>query len=86
VAPVGSEVKDYYEVGPIHVSNYAAAWNSTLSPRLSNQLLAGVNYFRQIFSDFNTNFRPSQLWLNLYDGFNLAGAPNIAITGFDSIA
>src|SRR5207249_7884937 len=22
---------------------------------------------------------------NLYDGFNLAGAPNIAITGFDSI-
>src|SRR5207244_13321725 len=85
VAPVGSEVKDYYEVGPIHVSNYAAAWNSTLSPRLSNQLLAGVNYFRQIFSDFNTNFDLASYGLNLYDGFNLAGAPNIAITGFDSI-
>ena len=85
VAPVGSEVKDYYEVGPIHVSNYAAAWNSTLSPRLSNQLLAGVNYFRQIFSDFNTNFDLASYGLNLYEGFNLAGAPNIAITGFDSI-
>jgi hypothetical protein len=85
VAPVGSAVKDYYEVAPIHVSNYAAAWNSTLSPRLSNQLLAGVNYFRQIFSDFNTNFDLASYGLNLYDGFNLAGAPNIAITGFDSI-
>ncbi len=85
VAPVGSQIKDYYEVAPIHVSNYAAAWNSTLSPRMSNQLLAGVNYFRQIFSDFNSNFDLASYGLNLYDGFNLAGAPNIAITGFDPI-
>jgi len=85
VAPVGSAVKDYYEVAPLHVSNYAAAWNSTFSPRLSNQLLSGVNYFRQIFSDFNANFDLSSYGLNLYDGFNLPGAPNIAITGFDSI-
>ena len=85
VAPVGSQVKDYYEVGPIHVSNYAASWNSALTPRLSNQLLAGVNYFRQIFSDFNTNFNLAGAGLNLYNGFNLAGAPNIRITGFDSI-
>jgi len=85
VAPVGSAVKDYYEVAPLHVSNYAAAWNSTFSPRLSNQLLSGVNYFHQIFSDFNANFDLSIYGLNLYDGFNLPGAPNIAITGFDSI-
>lgn len=85
VAPVGSAVKDYYEVAPLHVSNYAAAWNSTLSPRLSNQLLAGVNYFRQIFSDFNANFDLTSYGLNLYNGFNLPGAPNIAITGFDAI-
>ncbi|HXJ06081.1 MAG TPA: carboxypeptidase regulatory-like domain-containing protein [Candidatus Acidoferrum sp.] len=85
VAPVGSQIKDYYEVAPIHVSNYAASWNSTLSPRLSNQLLAGVNYFRQIFSDFNTNFNLAGDGLNLYNGFNLAGAPNIEITGFDPI-
>ena len=85
VAPVGSQVKDYYEVGPIHVSNYAAAWNSTWSPRFSNQLLAGVNYFHQTFSDFNTSFDLAGAGLNLYDGFNLAGAPNIQITGFDQI-
>jgi hypothetical protein len=85
VAPVGSAVKDYYEVAPLHVSNYAAAWNSTLSPRLSNQLLAGVNYFRQIFSDFNANFNLASYGLNLYNGFDLPGAPNIAITGFDAI-
>ena len=85
VAPVGSAVKDYYEVAPLHVSNYAAAWNSTLSPRVSNQLLAGVNYFRQIFSDFNANFDLASYGLNLYNGFNLPGAPNIAITGFDAV-
>jgi hypothetical protein len=85
VAPVGSAVKDYYEVAPLHVSNYAAAWNSTFSPRFSNQLLAGVNYFRQIFSDFNANFDLSSYGLNLYNGFDLPGAPNIAITGFDAI-
>jgi hypothetical protein len=93
VAPVGgsalsqaaSELKPYYEVAPIHVSNYAASWNSTLTPKISNQLLAGVNYFRQIFSDFNTNFNLASYGLNLYDGFNLAGAPNIQITGFDQV-
>ncbi|HVO57427.1 MAG TPA: TonB-dependent receptor [Dongiaceae bacterium] len=85
VAPVGTAVKDYYEVAPLHVSNYAAAWNSTWSPRVSNQLLAGVNYFRQIFSDYNTNFDLASYGLNLYNGFDLAGAPNISITGFDSI-
>ena len=85
VAPVGSQIKDYYEVAPIHVSNYAASLNSTITPRLSNQLLAGVNYFRQIFSDFNTGFDLAGDGLNLYNGFNLAGAPNIEITGFDPI-
>src|SRR6267154_536897 len=85
VAPVGSSVKAYYEVAPLHVSNYAAAWNSTFSPRISNQLLAGVNYFRQIFSDFNSSFDLTSYGLNLYDGFNLAGAPNIQITGFEPV-
>jgi hypothetical protein len=85
VAPVGSPIMDYYEVAPIHVSNYAASWNSTFTPKLSNQLLAGVNYFRQIFSDFNTNFDLAAAGFNLYNGFNLAGAPNISITGFDAV-
>jgi hypothetical protein len=93
VAPVGgtalseaaSELKPYYEVAPIHVSNYAASWNSTVSSNISNQLLAGVNYFRQIFSDFDTSFNLASYGLNLYNGFDIPGAPNIEITGFDGV-
>jgi hypothetical protein len=93
VAPVGgtalseaaSELKPYYEVAPIHVSNYAAAWNSTLSSNISNQLLAGVNYFHQTFSDFDTSFNLASYGLNLYNGFDIPGAPNIQITGFDGV-
>jgi hypothetical protein len=96
VAPVGgsalseaaSELKYYYEVAPIHVSNYAASWNSVLSPRVSNQVLAGVNYFRQIFSDENNGFVVSTYGLNLspnFDATGLTGAPNIAISGFDGV-
>src|ERR1700726_164661 len=96
VAPVGgsalsqaaSELKYYYEVAPIHVSNYAVVWNSQLNTKWSNQVLAGVNYFRQIFSDFNSGFQVSKFGLNLspnFDATGLTGAPNMAITGFDGV-
>src|ERR1700726_3481064 len=96
VAPVGgsalseaaSELKYYYEVAPIHVSNYAVSWNSVLSPRVTNQVLAGVNYFRQIFNDENHGFQVSKFGLNLspnFDATGLTGAPNMAITGFDGV-
>ena len=96
VAPVGgsalseaaSELKYYYEVAPIHVSNYALVWNSTFSPSWSNQVLAGVNYFHQKFSDFNNGFVVSQYGLNLspnFDATGLKGAPNIQISGFDGV-
>src|SRR5437879_13871902 len=60
-APVGgsalseaaSELKLYYEIAPIHVSNYSLILNTDLTSRLSNEMLAGVNYFRQTFSDAN---------------------------------
>jgi hypothetical protein len=91
VAPVGgsalseaaSELKYYYEVAPIHVSNYALVWNSTISSRFSNQVLAGVNYFHQIFNDENTSFDLASYGLVLSPGFDLPGAPNLSITGFD---
>ena len=96
VAPVGgsalaeaaSELKYYYEVAPIHVSNYAVVWNSVFSPAWSNQVLAGVNYFHQKFSDFNNGFQVSQYGLNLspnFDATGLTGAPNIEISGFDGV-
>jgi hypothetical protein len=96
VAPVGgsalseaaSELKYYYEVAPIHVSNYSLILNTVVTSKLSNEMLAGVNYFRQIFSDENNGFVVSNYGLNLFTGFNatgLTGAPNIQISGFDGV-
>jgi hypothetical protein len=96
VAPVGgsalseaaSELKYYYEVAPLHVSNYALVWNSTFSTRWSNEMLAGVNYFRQVFNDENSGFQVSKFGLllsNNFDATGLTGAPNIQISGFDGV-
>jgi hypothetical protein len=83
VAPVGSSLKYYYEVAPIHVQNYAIVYNHVISPSMANQLLLGVNYFNQVFNDFNTGFDAASL--GLVTGNTLPGAPNIAIKGFDPI-
>ena len=81
VAPVGSSLYYYYEVAPIHVQNYALVYNRVISPSIANQLLLGVNYFNQVFSDFETNFNAASL--GLVTGSTLPGAPNLQITGFD---
>ncbi|HEY6253960.1 MAG TPA: carboxypeptidase regulatory-like domain-containing protein [Candidatus Angelobacter sp.] len=85
-----SNLKDYFEVAPIHVYNYSVILNSTFSPRLTNQVLVGVNYFNQIFNDFNNSFDTKALGLFLSpdatnNGVPIHGAPNIAITGFEQI-
>jgi len=77
VAPVGSVLKAYYEVAPIHVQNYAIVFNHIFSPSMTNQVLAGVNYFNQVFSDFETDFNPAALGLVTNSPF--PGAPNINI-------
>ena len=64
VAPVGSYVPYYYQVGPMHVQNYSVVYNTILSPTISNQLLFGVSYFKQVFSDANTAINPIALGLN----------------------
>ena len=83
VAPVGSSLKYYYEVAPIHVQNYALVYNHVFAPSITNQLLAGVNYFNQVFNDFNNSFDVATL--GLVTGSSLPGAPNIQITGFDPV-
>ena len=83
VAPVGSSLYYYYEVAPIHVQNYAIVYNHVFSPTITNQLLAGVNYFNQVFNDFNNSFDVGSL--GLVTGSTLPGSPNIQITGFDPI-
>src|SRR6266852_5079567 len=88
LSEAASELKYYYEIAPIHVSNYSLILNTVLSSRLSNEMLAGVNYFRQIFSDENNSFKVSSYGLLLFPGFDatgLTGAPNIQISGFDGV-
>jgi hypothetical protein len=80
VAPVGSQVPAYYEVAPLHVFNYAAVWNHIISPTLTNQLLAGVNYFNQVFNDAETGFNIPGT--GLITGADYPNAPNISIGQF----
>jgi hypothetical protein len=85
IAPVGSRIPYYYQVGPMHVQNYSLTYNKTFSSHLSNQALVGVSYFNQVFSDLNTNFDPVALGLNTgVTSPHLRGAPLIAISGFES--
>lgn len=82
-----SNLKYYFEVAPIHVQNYSLVLNSALTSHFTNQVLFGVNYFNQIFHDFNNSFDPQALGLFLSPdakkgGKFINGAPNIIITPF----
>ena len=64
--------------------------NSSLTPRLQNQLEFGVNYFNQTFNDAKHDFdiRGMGLFLSpdaLIHGQPITSAPEIAITGFEQI-
>jgi len=76
-APVGSDLKWYYQTAPTHVQNYAIVVNSQFSPSITNQVLVGVNYFDQVFLDSNTNFDPISLGFNT--GAGILGAPEIKL-------
>jgi hypothetical protein len=85
IAPVGSRIPYYYQVGPMHVQNYSLTYNRVLSAKLTNQALVGVSYFNQVFSDLNSNFDPVALGLNTgVTSPNLRGAPLISISGFEN--
>jgi outer membrane receptor protein involved in Fe transport len=84
VAPVsGSHLLPFYEVAPIHVQNYALVFNHVFSPSITNQLLAGVNYFNQVFNDNQTGFDVASL--GLVTGSPFTSAPNIQISHFDQV-
>jgi Carboxypeptidase regulatory-like domain/TonB dependent receptor len=90
LATASSNLQFYFEKAPIHVYNYAVTFNSVLSPRMTNQLLFGVNYFNQVFNDANNSFNTKALGLFLspdatIKGQPIFGAPNIAISGFEQI-
>ncbi len=85
-----SNLKYYFEVGPIHVFNYSLVLNSALSSRLTNQVLVGANYFNQTFSDNNSAFNTKTMGLflspdALNNGQPILGAPKISIDGFEKV-
>lgn len=85
-APVGSPYHEYYQVAPSRMQNYSVVYNTVLSARAINQILAGVNYFKQTFNDFETGYNPVALGLNTgVTNATLLGAPSITINGFDSV-
>ncbi|WP_353069604.1 TonB-dependent receptor [Tunturibacter empetritectus] len=77
VAPVGSQLLAYYEVAPIHVQNIAIVYNRVISSSISNQILAGVNYFNQVFNDNQTGQDVQSL--GFITGATFPNAPNITI-------
>src|SRR5579859_1503839 len=85
IAPVCGTctLPDYFEVAPIHVYNYSIVHNWTLSPRVTNQITIGVNYFNQLFSDQKTGFNVNALGFVTDSPYSQA--PNIKITGFQPI-
>ena len=73
----------YYEVAPIHVQNIAIVYNRVISSHITNQVLAGVNYFNQIFNDNTTNFDVQGL--GFITGASYTNSPNIQIGNFDRV-
>ncbi len=85
-AYVGSALPDYYQVAPSRMHNFSLVYNTVISPRWTNQVLAGVNYFKQTFNDANTGFNPVALGLNTgVTNPTLSGAPDILINGFSEV-
>ncbi len=85
-APNGTHISEYYIALPSHIQNYDVIYNVALRPNLTNQVLLGVNYFVQVFSDAVHDINPSTVGLNTgITDPNLFGPPELAITGFDPI-
>jgi hypothetical protein len=85
-APVGSPYHEYYQVAPSRMHNFSLVYNTVFSGHLVNQVLAGVNYFKQTFNDFDTSFNAVAAGLNTgVTNPSLSGSPDIAISGFDEI-
>jgi hypothetical protein len=85
-APVGSPFEEYYQVAPSRMHNFSLVHTFVVSPRATNQLVAGVNYFKQVFIDADTSFNPIAAgWNTGVTSPSLSGAPDITIGSFDEI-
>jgi len=78
----GSVYRDYFQAVPTRQENWAAVMTSSLTPRLVNQVLVGVNYLQQSFDDANHSADPPALGLNTgVTSFNF-GTPSMELAGF----
>jgi hypothetical protein len=83
MATTGSVYQEYFQVAPSRMHNYSLVGNSTLTPRVVNQAIVGVNYFLQVFNDADTSFNPVAAGLNTgVTEASLIGAPTLRITSF----
>src|SRR6266446_3690344 len=85
-----SNLKDYFEVAPLHVFNDSLVLNATFSSRLTTLIVVGAGYFNQVFHDFNNGFDTKAMGLFLSPGATnkglpIFGAPNIQIGNFEQI-
>lgn len=84
IAPIGTNVYEYYEVAPDITQNFSLIHNWAVSDHISNQLLAAVGVFNQTFNDVVHNQNIPALGLNTtVTNPALFGAPTISLTGFD---
>jgi len=90
LATASSNLTNYFEKAPIHVFNYSVTLNSVLTPRMTNQVLVGVNYFNQVFRDAVASYDThtnAQLFLSPDTPVvpKFFGAPNLRISGFEQV-
>ena len=82
-ASSGGSYREYFQVAPSRMHNVSVVANSTLSPRLFNNLILGTNYFLQVFNDKDTSFNPVALGFNTgVTEPSLIGTPTLRITNF----
>jgi len=84
LATASSNLSYYFEKAPIHVQNYSLVLNSVLTPKITNQVLFGVNYFNQTFRDAFSGYNVASAGLILspdakINGQTISGSPNIII-------
>lgn len=82
-ASSGGVYREYFQVAPSRMHNISVVANSTLSPRMFNNLILGTNYFLQLFNDQDTSFNPVALGFNTgVTEPSLIGTPTLRITNF----
>lgn len=74
---------EYFQVAPSRMHNISVVQSSTLSASIVNQVILGVNYFKQSFNDFDTSPNPVAAGLNTgVTNATLQGSPSLRITNF----